>query len=398
MVSKKKFPIFEKNKKLVYLDNAATSQRPQSVLGAMDTFYKTTNANIHRGVYTLSEEATKAYEKAREKVAEFINADHSEIVFTKNTTESINLIANTIKPLFKKGKDTIILTQLEHHSNLIPWQQLAKKNNLKLVYIPITNDYDLDYEQAKKLINEKTALFACTYLSNVFGTIIDVKKLIALAKEKEAFTFIDAAQAAAHLPIDVKQLQCDFLAFSGHKIYGPFGIGALYGKKQLLEKLEPFQYGGGMIQSVSYQDATFANAPQKFEAGTPPITGAVGLAAAIDFVNENGLKNIQKQEYELIAYAYKKLKMLNNLELYLPPLEKNGGVISFNLKEIHPHDVAEILNKDNIAIRAGHHCCMPLMKKLNKTGTCRISFAAYNTKEDIDKLIESLKKVQEVFA
>jgi cysteine desulfurase/selenocysteine lyase len=286
---------------------------------------------------------------------------------------------------------------MEHHSNLVPWQQFAKAHNFKLAFIPITEDYKLDYEKAKELINEKTAFLAFTYISNVFGTINDAKQLISLAKKQNTLTIIDAAQALAHIRIDVKDLDCDFLAFSAHKLYGPLGIGILYGKHELLDKLTPFQFGGGMINKVTYEESTFAKTPEKFEAGTQNICGVTALAEAINFIQEIGLEKIQDYEKKLTTYALNKLKRIPNLTIHSPPSKNNVGVISLNLKDIHPHDVAEILNDSNIAIRAGHHCCMPLMKKLNISGTCRVSLAIFNTKEDIDKLIEGLRKVQEVF-
>ena len=395
---KKDFPIFENHPDLVYLDSGATSQRPKQVIKTITDFYEKENANIHRGVYTLSEKATEKYNQARIKVAKFINANNNEIVFTRNTTESLNLLANTIRPLIKEGKDEILLTEMEHHSNLVPWQHFAKENNMKLKFIPLTKNYELDYDKAKDLISNKTAIVSMTHMSNVLGTTNDIKKLINLAKNNKALTIIDAAQSVSHMKIDVKELDCDFLAFSGHKMYGPLGIGILYGKQDLLKELSPFILGGGMINSVSYEDATYAEIPEKFEAGTQNIGPTIALGTAIDYLENIGFDKIQEYEKELTQYALEKLTQLENIEIYNPGSEKSSTVISFNLKNIHPHDVATILNDNNIAIRAGHHCCMPLMKKLGISGTCRASFSIYNNKEDVDKLVEALKKCQEVFA
>ncbi|MEK6872865.1 MAG: cysteine desulfurase [Nanoarchaeota archaeon] len=396
---KKDFPIFKTNPNLVYLDSAATSQKPMQVIEAIKKFYEFENANIHRGIYTLSEVATEKYEEARKKTSDFINASPEEIVFTRNTTESINLLFYTLHEILPKGKikDEIVLSEMEHHSNLIPWQQFAKRNNFKLKFIPTTKNYELDYEKAGELINEKTALLSVTHVSNVLGTVNDVKFLIKLAKEKKALTIIDAAQSVPHMKINVQDLDCDFLAFSSHKMYGPLGVGILYGKKELLKKLPPFLFGGGMISSVSYQETSFAESPKKFEAGTPNIEGAIVFSESIKYLEKIGFDDIMEYEKSLLKYTLEKLKSLDNLIIYNPGKDKSISVISFNIKDIHPHDVASILNEENIAVRAGHHCCMPLMKKLGISGTCRISLSIYNTKEDIDKLITALKKVQKVF-
>lgn len=396
-MNKKDFPIFDNHPDLIYLDSAATSQRPKQVIKSLTDFYEKENANIHRGVYTLSEQATENYKKAREKIAQFLNANSNEIIFTRNTTESLNLLTNTIKPLLGEGRDEILLTEMEHHSNLIPWQQFAKTNNMKLKFIPITENYELDYEKARELINEKTALVSLTHMSNVFGTINDIKQILDLAKTNNALTIIDAAQSISHMKIDVKQLDCDFLAFSSHKMLGPTGIGILYGKEKHLEKIQPFLFGGGMINTVSYEDATWADLPEKFEAGTQNIAESLALGTAIDYLEEIGFNKIQEYEKEITQYTLEQLSKLENIEIYNPGIEKSSAIISFNLKDIHSHDVATILNENNIAIRAGHHCCMPLMKKLNVPGTCRVSLSIFNTKEDIDKLIEALKKCQEIF-
>ena len=392
---KKDFPIFKNNPSLVYLDSASTSQKPKQVINSLKNFYEKENANVGRGIYDLSEKAAEKYGKAREIIAKFINAETNEIIFTKNTTESINLLDYTIKNLIPKGKNEIVLTEMEHHSNLIPWQEFAKKNNFNLKFIPLTKNYELDYKKAKKIINEKTAILGITQISNVFGTINNIKFLVSLAKEKKAMTIIDAAQSVPHIKINVKKLDCDFLAFSGHKMFGPWGIGILYGKKKFLEKMPPFQVGGGMINSVDYEKASWTEIPEKFEAGTQNISGAIGLAESVKYIKKIRLKNLQKYEKGLMQFAIKKLKLINGIELYLP--KNQSSIISFNIRGIHPHDIAYILNNKNIAIRAGHHCCMPLMKKLKISGTCRISFSIYNPKEDINKLINALKIVEKIF-
>lgn len=394
---RKEFPLFQNNPDLIYLDSAATSQKPKTVIDSLKNFYEKENANIHRGVYTLSEIATEKYEESRKTIAEFINAYANEIIFTKNTTESLNLLSYTIHDLIEKEKDEIVLTEMEHHSNLVPWQQFAKRNNMKLRFIPVTRDYELDYDKAEEIINKKTAIVSLTHTSNVLGTINNVRKIVKIAEEKNALTIIDAAQSIQHVKIDVKELNCDFLVFSGHKTFGPTGVGVLYGKKSLLEKLPPFMFGGGMIEKVSYENSTFLEPPQKFEAGTQNIGEIIAFSQAIRFIGKIGIKNIETYEKELFAYTLESLKKILDIKIYNSGLDKSISIISFNLKNIHPHDVASILNNYNIAIRAGHHCCMPLMKKLGIPGTCRISISLYNTKEDTDKLIQGLKNVQEVF-
>jgi len=392
---RKDFPIFW-NPRLIYLDSASTTQKPQIMIETLKNFYEKENANIHRGVYTLSEIATEKFEKVREIIARFINAEKDEIVFTKNTTESLNLLSYSIKDIIPENKNEIVLTEMEHHSNLIPWQQMARRNNMKLKFIPIKN-FELDYEKAREIITERTAIVSVTHVSNVLGTVNLIDKIINISKEKSAITIIDAAQSVPHLKIDVKKLDCDFLAFSGHKVYGPLGVGILYGKKELLEKLPPFLTGGGMIEEVNYDNVTWNRAPLKFEAGTQNIGGVIAFGEVIKYLEELGLDNIYEYERELLIYALEKLNEIKNIEIYNPGIDKSLALISFNIKRIHPHDVASILNEYDIAIRAGHHCCMPLMKKLGISGTCRISLSFYNTKKDIDMLIKGIEKVQEVF-
>jgi len=400
---KKDFPIFANLPKLVYLDSAATSQRPKVVIDALKNFYEKENANIHRGIYTLSEEATKNYELVREKIADFINADTDEIIFTKNATEGFNLLSNTIKELIPNGKNEIVLTDMEHHSNLLPWQNFAKRYNFKLKFIPLTKNYELDYDKAKEIINKKTAIISFTFVSNVLGTINDANKLISLANAQNALTIIDASQAIQHFKINVKKLNCDFLVFSSHKMMGPTGVGVLYGKKKLLEKMPPFLVGGGTIDSVDYENAVYLEPPRKFEAGTPNFAEVIALGNSIDYLKHISFDKIQKYEAELFEYALEKLHKIKNIKIYNPGKNKSAPVISFNIQDIHPHDIAHILNDKNIAIRAGHHCCMPLIKKLGilgackVSGVCRASLSIYNTKEDLDKLIAALKKAQEIF-
>ena len=400
---KKDFPIFKNLPKLVYLDSAATSQRPKIVVDALKNFYEKENANIHRGIYTLSEDATKNYELVRKKIANFINSNADEIIFTKNATEGFNLLANTIKELISKDKNEIVLTDMEHHSNLLPWQNFAKKYKFKLKFIPLTKNYELDYDKAKELINKKTAMISFTFVSNVLGTINDAQKLISLANTQKAMTIIDASQAIQHFKINVKKLNCDFLVFSSHKMMGPTGVGVLYGKKKLLEKMPPFLVGGGTIDSVDYENAVYLDPPRKFEAGTQNFADVIALGNSIDYLKQIGFDKIQKHESELFEYALEKLHKIKDIKIYNPGKNKSAPVISFNLQDIHPHDIAHILNDYNIAIRAGHHCCMPLIKKLGILGTCKVSgvcrasLSIYNTKEDINKLITALKKTQEIF-
>lgn len=400
MISKKQFPIFENNFDLIYLDNAATTQKPKKVIDRMNYFYTNENSNINRGLYSLSENASRNYDLVRKKVAKFINADHNEIVFTKGTTESINLLAYTIDSLVweKKngGKNEIVLTEMEHHSNIVPWMQLEKAFGFKIKIIPIKKDLSLDYEVAKKIINKNTAIVSLTFVSNTLGTINDVKKFINLSKKNGALTIIDATQATAHIKVDVKKIGCDFLVFSSHKMFGPLGVGVLYGKYDLLLKLRPFNFGGDMVNLVNFDEVIFQDPPNKFEAGTPNISGVIGFGEAIGFIEEIGINKIYKYELNLRKYTYKKLKSIKGITFYNP---KNAiGIISFNLRNIPSHDVASILNDYNIAVRAGQHCTMPLMNKLNISGTVRISLSIYNDKKDIDSLIIALKKCQEIFS
>lgn len=390
---KSDFPLLKNNPKMVYLDNAATTQKPSAVINRMTQFYAEENANIHRGLYPLSEKATVAYEDARKTVAGFINAAADEIIFTKSATESLNLLAYSIKPLLKGRK--IVLTEFEHHANLLPWQRLAKELKMNIEFIALKKDNTLDYDDAAAKITHGTALVAFSPLSNSLGSTIDAKKILALARSAGALTVIDAAQWIAHNPVDVAALGCDFLAFSGHKIYGPFGVGVLYGKRALLEQMPPFLVGGDMIREVTYKSASFDVPPRRFEAGTPAVAEAIGLGAAIRYIQKNKEES-KTTENKVFSYAFSELKKIPGLAIYTP--EKwSQSIISFNIEGIHPHDVAAILGEEGVCIRAGHHCCMPLMHTLGIPGSCRISLGMYNTCKDIDALIKGLKKVQRIF-
>ncbi|MDP3992020.1 MAG: cysteine desulfurase [Nanoarchaeota archaeon] len=395
---KSDFPIFRHNLGLVYLDNAATSQKPASVLNVMKDFTERDNANVGRGVYSLAERAMKKYNQARAVVADFIGADSNEIVFTKNTTESLNMLSYTLPSIIPKNKNEILLTEMEHHSNIVPWQQMAKRHGFKLKVVKITKDFTLDMDDLKQKLTDKTAILAFTYGSNVLGTINPVREIVNLAKSKGAITIIDAAQAIQHLPIDVKEMGCDFLAFSGHKVLGPNGIGVLFGRRELLEKMEPFNFGGGMIESVTWDSTTWKSGPEKFEAGTQNIAGAVGLAESLNYIKNLDFENIKEWEDYLLKYALKRLNEIPGIKIYNSGQDSSVSLVSFTLPGIHPHDVAELLNEKKIAIRAGHMCAMPLMEVLGaKGGVCRASLSFYNTLEDIDALVDSLKEIQEKF-
>ena len=394
------FPILQiqvNDKPLVYLDNAATTQKPKKVLKAIKKYYETTNANIHRGVYKLSEDATKLYEDAHDVVGKFINASGEEIVFTRNATESLNLLAYSLCSSLNAG-DEILLTQMEHHSNIVPWQQLAKQRGLKVKFAEINKDGTLNVESFKSLLNTKTKIVSVTHVSNFLGTINPVEELSKLAHSVNAIFIVDASQSVPHMPVDVKKIGCDFAAFSGHKMCGPTGIGVLYGKKELLEKLPPFLFGGDMIKEVTFKDSKWNALPWKFEAGTPHIAGGIALAEAVKYLRKIGMDNIQKHEQELTKYALQRLGEIPNTIIYGPSAEKRSGIISFNVGQVHPHDVAAFVDRFGVAIRGGHHCAMPLAKLLNVTGTARASFYFYNTKEEIDVLVDALKKVQGFFS
>ena len=396
---RKDFPILKvkvHGKPLVYLDNAATSQKPKQVIAAVNDFYERYNANIHRSIHKLGEEATVAYEEAHKKVANFINADFEEVIFTKNTTESINLLAYSLTNNLKAG-DEIVISQMEHHSNFVPWQQLALKRKLKLKFIKINEEGLLDEESIKSTITKKTKIVSLTHVSNVLGTVNDVEEIGKIAHENNALFVVDGAQSVPHMPVDIKRLDCDFLAFSGHKMLGPTGIGVLYGKKELLEKMDPFLYGGEMIKEVKFENTRFNDLPWKFEAGTMNIAEAIGLGAAIDFLNKARMENIEQLDKELVKYAYEKLSEIKEVEIYGPDAEKRSSLVSFNIKGVHAHDTSQILDSEGIAVRAGHHCAMPLHSVLGITASARASFYLYNTKEEVDKLIQGIHKVIKVF-
>ncbi|MBI5390215.1 cysteine desulfurase [Candidatus Woesearchaeota archaeon] len=395
---KKQFPIFKRKihgKSLTYLDNAATTQKPQAVIDTITDYYTNHNANIHRGVYQLSQEATGLYEAAHATIGRFIGASADEIIFTRNTTESINLLAHSLPPLFGK-RNELLLTELEHHANLVPWQQLAKRAGMQLKFIRMNSDFTLDLADAEKKITSKTALVALCHVSNALGTINPVQKITQLAKAKGALTVVDAAQSVPHMPVDVKRLGCDFLAFSGHKMYGSTGIGVLYGRKELLERMPPYMTGGDMIKRVSYHDAEWNDLPMKFEAGTPHISGAIGLAAAVSYLQKIGMENIRKHEEHLTALALEQLKKFS-VTIYHPGINHGAGIISFNLRGVHAHDVASLMDDHGICIRGGHHCAMPLMKKLGIPGTARISFGLYNTEQDVAAVMIALQSIIKKF-
>ena len=397
------FPILKQKvngEQLVYLDNAATSQMTVSVEEKIKNFTEINRANVHRGVHTLGLRATNLYEKSRQKVANFIGASSAkEVIFTSGCTDSLNLVAASFGEQNIQAGDEIVVSIMEHHSNLLPWQQLAKKKKAWLKFIEISKDGRLDLNDLKNKISSKTKLVALTHVSNVLGTINPIKEVIALAHEKDAVVLVDGAQAVGHFPVNVTNLGADFYAFSGHKMFAPTGIGILYGKKELLDKMPPYRFGGEMIANVTREGATWAETPQKFEAGTPNIAGAIGLAAAIDYLKSIDLKLIQKHETELTAYALKKLSNISDLTIYGPKESyERTGVISFNLKNIHPHDLATALDLNGIEVRAGHHCAQPLMESLQTESTVRASLSIYNSKDDIDKLVSSLQEAKEFFS
>lgn len=383
---------------LVYLDSAATSQKPSVVIEAMSTYYENYNANVHRGIHRLSEDATAAYEGARDTIARFINApDPATVIYVRNTTEGLNLVANTWGRANIEAGDEILLTEMEHHSNIVPWQLLAQQKEATLKYVPITPDGLLDLSNIDELLTERTKIFAFCAMSNVFGTINPAKELVAKAQAVGAVTVIDAAQSVPHLPVDVQELNCDFLAFSGHKMCGPTGIGALYGKRELLEAMPPFMGGGDMIRRVRLEGSTWNELPWKFEAGTPSIAEGIGLGTAVDFLNGVGMNEIHAYEQFVTDYALEALSEVKGLRLIGPPVAKKGGVATFNLDGVHPHDISQLLDQDGIAIRAGHHCAMPLHEKLGLPASARASFYLYTQTEDIDKLVVGLNRVRKVF-
>jgi cysteine desulfurase/selenocysteine lyase len=383
---------------LVYLDSAASSQKPKAVIDTLMHYYEWDNANVHRGVHTLGSRATEGYENARIKVAKFIGAKHAEeIIFTRGTTTAINLVASSYGEANVSEGDEIVITQMEHHSNLIPWQQLALRKKATLKYIPMQPDGHIELEDVEKTITDKTKIVAIAYVSNVLGVVNPIKAIAEIAHRHGAVIAVDGAQSTPHMKIDVQGLDCDFYTLSGHKMCAPTGIGALYGKKHLLEAMEPIEFGGEMINDVGLYESTWKELPGKFEGGTPIIAGAIGLSAAIDFLESIGMDAIQAHEKELANYAMSRLSEIEGVTLY-GPRHREVGVITFNLLDVHPHDVATVLDTKGVAIRAGHHCCQPLMRWLEASSTARASFYLYNTKQDIDSLVEALIQTKEYFA
>jgi cysteine desulfurase/selenocysteine lyase len=398
---KENFPILDQQingKNLVYLDSAATTQKPNEVIDSLNGYYKEKNSNIHRGVHTLSQKATKDYEKAREIITRFIGAISSkEIIFVRGATEAINLIANSyVKPLLNEN-DEIIISQMEHHANIVPWQMVCEEKNAKLKIIPINDNGELIIKKIDELINERTKFISLNHVSNSLGTINPIREIIEMAHQNNIKIMIDGAQAVQHLEIDMKELDADFYCFSGHKIYAPTGIGVLYGKKELLRKMPPYQGGGDMIKSVTFEKTIYNDIPNKFEAGTPNISGAIALGKAIEYINRIGISNITKHEDDLLNYATSKLKENSKVRI-IGEAKQKAAVISFIIEGIHPHDIGTIMDSQGIAIRAGHHCTQPIMDFYNIPATARASFAIYNTKEDVDKLVEAIEKCIKVFA
>ncbi|HEY0827949.1 MAG TPA: cysteine desulfurase [Bacilli bacterium] len=383
---------------LVYLDSAATSQKPRAVIEAVKQYYEKDNSNVHRGVHTLGSRATEAYEGAREKVGKFINANSpQEIIFTRGTTTAINLVATSYARSVCREGDEIVLTPMEHHSNLIPWQQVAKATGATLKYIPLQEDGSILLEDVEHVITDRTKMVSIVYVSNVLGVINPVKQIAEIAHRHGAKILLDGAQSTPHMKIDVQDLDCDFYCLSGHKMCGPTGVGALYGKKALLEQMEPIEYGGEMIDHVDLYESTWKELPWKFEAGTPIIANAVGLGAAIDFLEEIGMDEIFKHDKAITDYAVDRLSRIEDLTIF-GPLQNRAGLITFTLGDVHPHDIATVLDSVGIAIRAGHHCCQPLMRWLKVSSTARASFYLYNTEEDIDRLVKALYKTKEYFS
>jgi cysteine desulfurase / selenocysteine lyase len=400
---RKQFPILHQEvngNPLVYLDSAATSQKPIQVIEALEKYYREYNSNVHRGVHTLGTRATDGYEGAREKVRKFINAKSTEeIIFTRGTTTALNTVAASYGAANLKEGDEIVISHMEHHSNIIPWQQIAKKTGAQLKYLPLQEDGSISLEDVQATVNHNTKIVSIMQVSNVLGVINPIKEIAKIAHENGAIMVVDGAQSAPHMKIDVQDLDCDFFAFSGHKMCGPTGIGALYGKKSLLEKMEPIEFGGEMIDFVELYDSTWKELPWKFEGGTPIIAGAIGLGAAIDFLEQIGLEQIAEHEHRLAAYAMEKMSTIEGITIFGPQdPAKRAGLVTFNISDVHPHDVATVLDAEGIAVRAGHHCAQPLMRWLKQSATARASFYLYNTEEEIDKLVAGLIKTKEYFS
>ncbi len=392
------FPIF-KNRNITYLDSGATTQKPVQVIQAVDEYYQKNNANPHRGAYTLSQDATEAYENTRTKISKFINArNREEIIFSKNASESLNLIAYSYGLNHLQKDDEIVISIMEHHSNLVPWQFVAERTGAKLKYLYINDEYEISDDEIENKITEKTKIVGITHVSNVLGTINNIEKIIKKAHKNGAVVIVDASQSIPHMRIDVQELNADFLVFSGHKMLAPLGIGVLYGKRELLNNMTPFLMGGDMIEYVYEDHTTFAPLPNKFEAGTQNVGGVIGLGAAIDYIESIGYDQINEIESKVVEYARQELSKLDYLELYMTPnAENHQAVISFNIKGVHPHDVASILDTDGVCVRSGNHCAQPLLRSMGIDSTCRASFYLYNTKDDVDKLVSSLNKAYNMF-
>ena len=397
------FPILDRKtrggKDLVYLDNAASSQKPREVVDALSDYYLRYNANVHRGIHTLSEEATDEYEKARRKIQAFINAEHAEeLIFVRNTTEAINLVAHSYGARLREG-DEILLSEMEHHSNLVPWQMLADRSGARLKFIPIHDDGNLDMDAFPALLTDRTRVVAVSHMSNVLGTINPVEEITRAAHAAGAVVLLDAAQSVPHIPVDVRAIGADFLAFSGHKMLGPMGVGVLYGRRELLDSMPPFLGGGNMIMKVELEHTTYNELPDKFEAGTPDAGGAIALGVAVDYLSRLGMDRVHRHEQELVDYALEVLLSMPDVAIYGPKTsEGRGGVISFNVGDIHPHDIGTLLDRDGVAVRAGHHCCQPLMRRLGQAATARASFYVYNTRAEVDALASAIGNAREVFA
>ncbi len=398
----KDFPILEQQvngKRLAYLDSTATSQKPKQVIDALSDYYERYNSNVHRGVHTLGSLATDGYEGARETVRRFIHAKYfEEVIFTRGTTAAINMIAHSYGDANVGEGDEIVVTQMEHHANLVPWQQLAKRQGATLKFIPMAEDGTITLEAVRETVSERTKIVAIAHVSNVLGTINDIKAIAEIAHEHGAIISVDGAQSVPHMKVDVQDLNVDFYSFSGHKMLGPTGIGVLYGKREHLNQMEPTEFGGDMIDFVDLYDSTWTDLPTKFEAGTPLIAQAIGLQAAIEYIESIGFDAIHEHEQALTTYAYEQMSQIEGIDIYGPSKDKRAGIITFNLKDVHPHDVATALDTEGVAVRAGHHCAQPLMKWLNVSSTARASFYIYNTKEDIDQLVEGLKQTKEFFS
>ena len=397
------FPILSRKvhgKPLVYLDNAATSQKPRAVIQALTEYYETYNSNVHRGVHTLSMEATDRYEEAREKVARFINAETPEsIIWTRNATESINLVAHSWAESNISEGDEIVVTRLEHHSNLVPWQRIAARNGAVLRFLELMEDGAVDMAGAASVINAKTKLLAVTQVSNSLGTVVPVKELAGMARSVGAAVLVDGAQSVPHQPVDVEDIGCDFLALSGHKMMGPTGIGALYARREVLEQMEPFLHGGEMVLEVSYEDASWNELPMRFEAGTPNIADAIALGVAVDYLTGLGMENVREHEKQLTAYALDAFRELEEIDLFGPmDVDRRGGILSFHSFDVHPHDLGTFLDQEGVAIRTGHHCTMPLMGVLGVPATARASLYVYNTEQEVDALVDALKRALRYFA